>query len=487
MQKITVMIAEDEPPIARFIKTLTENREDFLVEAMCGSTEEALEKLQQREFQLLITDIRMAGATGLELIREIRKKNRRMRILIISGYKMFEYAREAVKLDIEDYITKPIDPEEFDKALNQVRQFFYQEEFLVKEAALEKALKNKDGELFSNSLSCESMEFLILYHSGDLEEHLPEVEKMRKDFFVFSFKNAIVCIRPVDAEKPIQGDSILRKILNLQNGTTAAGILVEHMNPGPENVNQIRELYRAVRKLAVFGKRCHAFFSNYESVEVKEKTPEEELVRKLLIDVKAENRKEFYRDFDSLFDLWEKEEVSLYQTKRVLHTIVEALQQTSDFAEESIAVGEYVDDCVYYADSFAELRRNILLILEEGFAKEERESRHGKAGRELFERIVAVIEKNPGENYALREISSMFGVSQPYIRKLFKGYTGMTYNEYVLKDKLKLACTLMKVRPDILVKEVAEAIGFEQLYFSTVFNKYMGVSPSQYKQKLAEK
>ena len=88
MEKIKVIIAEDEPPIARFIKMLTEQEEDFLVTAICENGEDALKEVESSSARLLITDIRMLGMDGLELIRRIRQKNQEIRILIISGYKM---------------------------------------------------------------------------------------------------------------------------------------------------------------------------------------------------------------------------------------------------------------------------------------------------------------------------------------------------------------------------------------------------------------
>ena len=91
------------------------------------------------------------------------------------------------------------------------------------------------------------------------------------------------------------------------------------------------------------------------------------------------------------------------------------------------------------------------------------------------------MEENPEKNNSLQEICDRFHVSQPYVRKIFRIYTGKTYKEYQLEWKIGLARQLMDGYPSMLVREVAEKIGFEQLYFGTVFSKYTGMTPSQYK------
>ncbi|MDE7013378.1 MAG: response regulator, partial [Kineothrix sp.] len=173
MEKIKVIIAEDEPPIARFIKMLTEQEDDFLVTAICENGEDALKEVENSPARLLITDIRMLGMDGLELIRRIRQKNQEIKILIISGYKMFEYAREAIRLGIEDYITKPIEPEEFAEALDRVRRHYTREDRLERQFRLEKALKNKDGKAWVENVPGKLLEVMNIYQSGDANENIP--------------------------------------------------------------------------------------------------------------------------------------------------------------------------------------------------------------------------------------------------------------------------------------------------------------------------
>ena len=79
---------------------------------------EALEKLQKENFDGVLTDIRMPVMDGLEMARILREQKKNIPILILSGYDEFDYARTAVRLNISDYLLKPIDEEELSAALS---------------------------------------------------------------------------------------------------------------------------------------------------------------------------------------------------------------------------------------------------------------------------------------------------------------------------------------------------------------------------------
>jgi YesN/AraC family two-component response regulator len=70
---------------------------------------------------LLITDIKMPVLGGLELVERIRRTNPDLRIVIVSGYSEFEYARRAIELGVDEYVLKPVDVESLRETLRRVR------------------------------------------------------------------------------------------------------------------------------------------------------------------------------------------------------------------------------------------------------------------------------------------------------------------------------------------------------------------------------
>ena len=67
----------------------------------------------------MVTDISMPEMDGLTLLRKLRDQEEQVRFIILTGYDEFAYAREAVRLDVENYILKPIDEEELIRQLRE--------------------------------------------------------------------------------------------------------------------------------------------------------------------------------------------------------------------------------------------------------------------------------------------------------------------------------------------------------------------------------
>ncbi|MDO4294258.1 MAG: response regulator [Eubacteriales bacterium] len=107
-----VVIADDEVWIGFGIKKLIhKSGKPFLVEGEAPNGIRAYELVREIRPDLLITDIRMPGLTGLELMRRLRQEGFSTSVVIISGYAEFEYAREALQLGAFDYLLKPVEEE----------------------------------------------------------------------------------------------------------------------------------------------------------------------------------------------------------------------------------------------------------------------------------------------------------------------------------------------------------------------------------------
>ena len=85
-----------------------------------ASGEEALNLLDRQHFDILLTDIRMPSMTGLELIKESKKRYDDLKFIIFSSYGDFEYAKTAINIGIEDYLLKPVKINEFTDCLRKI-------------------------------------------------------------------------------------------------------------------------------------------------------------------------------------------------------------------------------------------------------------------------------------------------------------------------------------------------------------------------------
>ena len=106
---LKVIIADDEERVCRLVQVLADW--DALGMEVAGTASnglEALELVKQVRPDILITDIRMPGCYGLELIQHAKESLPQLEIVIISGYAHFEYAQSALKHGVGDYLLKPI-------------------------------------------------------------------------------------------------------------------------------------------------------------------------------------------------------------------------------------------------------------------------------------------------------------------------------------------------------------------------------------------
>ena len=118
---MNVLIADDEPVIRAGVRMLLQKCFDGVViigEAKNGK--EALELIEAKRPDVLITDIRMPVMDGLQLIETVKKRQLDMNTIILSGYSDFEYARLALRFGVSDFLIKPVTQEKMNEAIMRI-------------------------------------------------------------------------------------------------------------------------------------------------------------------------------------------------------------------------------------------------------------------------------------------------------------------------------------------------------------------------------
>ena len=125
---IKIFLAEDEAIIRRGIRDSIDweaNGLEFVGEA--GDGEYAYPLILKTEPDILLTDVKMPFMDGLELSRLVKKSLPNIKIIILSGYNEFDYAKEAIKIGISDYLLKPITSASLVDALKRVAETIREE------------------------------------------------------------------------------------------------------------------------------------------------------------------------------------------------------------------------------------------------------------------------------------------------------------------------------------------------------------------------
>lgn len=116
-----VLIVDDEPYMIEYIKKLVDWKSYGFTQVLTakgGSMARNL--LQEHHPELLITDIKMPKISGLDLSRIIKENHYPTKVMIISGYSEFEYAQQAVRYGVSEYLVKPVIKKDFEESLGRV-------------------------------------------------------------------------------------------------------------------------------------------------------------------------------------------------------------------------------------------------------------------------------------------------------------------------------------------------------------------------------
>ena len=156
---LKVLIADDERKVCQLIEKLIDWQAlDMQVTATAENGIEALERIKEHHPDIVITDIRMPGYDGLDLIRLGQEINPRMEFIIISGYRHFEYAQTAIRYGVNAYILKPIKKDDLTGTLKKLGSKFQKETLqLSYEEQIRQTLKTDEETLrqaFLSDLVC---------------------------------------------------------------------------------------------------------------------------------------------------------------------------------------------------------------------------------------------------------------------------------------------------------------------------------------------
>jgi DNA-binding NtrC family response regulator len=120
-KNISVMVLDDEPIVGERLKPVLE-KEGYQVEVFTDS-QKAINRLEEKNFQVLVTDLKMAGPSGLDVLRFLKDHEKETKTIVITGYATIERAREAESLEAE-FVTKPFKLEQIVKLVDKAAKKF---------------------------------------------------------------------------------------------------------------------------------------------------------------------------------------------------------------------------------------------------------------------------------------------------------------------------------------------------------------------------
>lgn len=103
--KLRIMVLDDEPIVCKRLKPALE-KQGYEVDTFTQSTD-AMEQIKQTDYDIIVTDLKMKGVDGMELLTEAKRRSPRTEVIVITGFATLETARQSFRKGVFDFIAKP--------------------------------------------------------------------------------------------------------------------------------------------------------------------------------------------------------------------------------------------------------------------------------------------------------------------------------------------------------------------------------------------
>ncbi|MCT2196383.1 response regulator [Paenibacillus sp. p3-SID1389] len=485
-----------------------------------ASAEEALERLEVERPDILITDIRMNGKTGLELAEEAVRRLPGLEVIILSGYGDFAYAQQAIRQGVSDYLLKTSKPEEIIRTVLQAKQRLV-ERRAEDSRAHRQAREERQRQLYKWVIEGEAgaapadpkhagssqdlknfghpwyRQVLILSAGGWGQEEEADsllrfaVQNMLEDLLpgaaVLIHQRRIVCVTgPEPSAVHSSGQrfkGMLERIENLLNCQLrlAAGVPVED----PDQVHQsyvTAQAAFAYHDLLPGAKLLdyQAFADRKGGKTVITQEEENELGSILLEQDRMALRAWTHRLADELTAdpecTPESYQACLQSAAVAAHRWLERTLRALG-KEGAARFAPWLQQHIGGAKLKDELFRHLHAVMS---------LYHGQLGEgqaSHVQRAKAYMESCPAEELSLQQVAAYVHLHPSHLSELFKKETGSTFGDYVTALRMRRAMELLAVSP-AKVSEIAGLTGYEDVkYFSRLFKKHTGKTPSEFREE----
>ena len=476
---------------------------------------EGLTLLREQKIHILITDIRMPGMTGLEFAKKAKEVQEEIRVILLSGYSEFEYAREAINIGVVEYLLKPIKVKEPTGLVDRIAGEIREEESEKKEERrrmqareLELWLVSGDGgeELirtlaeFTNAGPREivlcvvlGLDTSFLHQICSQEEQVLDWLLSRKKGFVLKKGRVFAWCFVMDmlhsrdqvmleVQKALSEENTRRREKGLYTLSAAAGRL-DKLESLPRLVKETEALlhFRLCRGRAIWVDGT--LESNADIQEAVLSLEQLQELRRYVSGYCLEKAEAFIQ---TLFVHMQQKEITSYSLVRgicinLMQILVDTLSTMGMDESRLLGVKE---------NYIREIPEFLLLGQYQQWIQEQyRELLHLSKGlnREGISNVIlsalVYIDGHYQEEITVDILSTRVRKSRNYFSTLFKQEMGMPFTEYLNRYRVEQAKKLLEVSVD-LSGEIAGKVGFrDEKYFSAVFKKIEGCTPTEYRRK----
>ena len=498
-RQYTVLIAEDEYEIGRSLSTFINLHPHFTVVGYVRNGLEAIEFFQKTLPDVLFTDIRMPLMDGLGLLEYIADHQLPVKTVVVSGYDSFDYVRTAMKYGSVDYLLKPILADQcagvLDVLLYSLKQDAYTNFDLNVALSHRTELPEHTGELFLLAGCFGNFPFSVSNQAvppapwkelveGVLPTDFPYWTgiKAQVEYLLFTCTNKETAIYAAEQiyEKacnwvPTRYPGLCFTICNVHTSSSL-----------PEIADK---LYRELQISSVF---CRCVFLQHltNPGDSKTQSPHANVFEMdgLLANCVKHRSVVLLREFlRGKCEEWKQKmtpSIAMLNYLKIQYINIAQKASSTQVAPIPYEWEANFDRALTQSDSWEQLYKRILSLYTYLITQ----SVPANAARKIAREIETYICNNYMDPISNLTLAKQFGFVPSYISKIFKEYKGVSPCSYLTTVRIQNAKTLILEDRDIVMQEVASRVGFSDLsYFTKVFKKEVGVTPSEFKKKVIEK
>lgn len=501
-----VLIVDDEISVCKGLPRLIDwGSYGFEVVGAVYSGEEALKFLQSDKIDLMITDLRMEGISGIELIKQAKQIYPQLKFVIISSWKDFEDSRKALSLGVTGYLLKPVEEDELIELLKDIAETMRLQTELSAESKQKRILQMIKGDASATDEvlqwfnGARELVYLQFITNSDCFSEFDEIspanvaevifgrESERFSICVFSETDTrIGVIFPVGATQ---------SLLTVDEIAQSAW---EHFAQKNQDVSVIvGSGFRSAEQL----KKClsyielcrkHRFYEGTDRVYRHVEFLEDKNVEKLDVSI-------FGRHIGDLLAAVEKNDLMKLRqcvekfeiiARESFGSIAATLLYYNNIALEVVKQYNSENAEIYFSE-YLELVKNedITLPMLSKFLYNYTlqicsvlKKRGAESSLGIIAQVIAYVQEHYAEKLNMQIVANHFFLNKAYLGQLFKKRMGISFNYYLNMIRIEQSKQLLTYT-DLNVYEIAGRVGFKDSnYFCVKFEAFTGMSASAYRE-----
>lgn len=484
-----VYLLDDEPFILEGLKYIVDWEDyGFEIVGSANNGEDGLKEILSMDIDLVLTDIMMPKMTGLELIDNLIKLNYHTNFIVLSAFQEFEYAKKAISMGAENYILKPIDSEELEKSIINIKKKLKENESrskdkeVVDNSLLLKIITEKDYENI-NYLK-EKLKYNDEYRVGiiELKDKEKDINKVLKEIpdinkYIYCIENKSKAVFIIDGKF---NDEYIEGLTNIKNQITDLICDIVYISLGQviKDLKDINTSYESAKDISEY----KIIYPNISWIkEYKEKNNEiiqldmdfEEL--KTLLINKDFNKASLY--IDSKFNQLKKDDLN---PKKIKSKALEVFLNVYNYINELKLMNNlsiYLENAVS-KNTIDEIQLELINMIK--FMQIKLENTQESISPVII-KLLDHIDQNYHRDLNLKEISDRLNINSIYLGQLFQKEIGILFSDYINNFRINKAKDLL-ANTSLKASEIGELIGYSNKnYFYRRFKSIVGITPSEWR------